>query len=290
MVFHAGYRETRLPLTNRPIAMRPPAAPVATSISQSDRALRLAAWLTRRDNRGSPPRGQPPVKRYGRGLVEPEDDLRLTNPPTNEPLLDYLAAQLLEHRYDLKAVMRLILNSRVYQLSSEPNATNRDDEQNFSRRYVRRLPAEVLLDAISAVTESPEPFSGRPRGTRAVELWDNRLPSYFLDVFGRSERTSPCECGRSGEPTMAQALHLMNAPEIERKVADPTGRVARLLREKKTGDQIVEDLCLAAVGRLPSAKGRRAAQRLFPAAPSRREAAQDFLWALLNSYDFLFVP
>src|SRR5207248_9684466 len=111
-----------------------------------------------------------------------------------------------------------------YQLSGVPTATNRDDEQNYSHHRARRLPAEVLLDAISAVTETPESFPGRPRGTRAIELWDNRLPSYFLDVFGRSERNSPCECGRSGEPTMAQALHLMNAPEVERKVGDPAGR------------------------------------------------------------------
>src|SRR5438034_6778754 len=155
------------------------------------------------------------------------------------------------------------MNSRVYQLSSVPNVTNRDDGQNFSRHYVRRMPAEVLLDAISAVTESPEPFPGRPRGTRAVELWDNRLPSYFLDIFGRSERSSPCECGRSGEPTMAQALHLMNAPEIERKVADPRGRVARLLKERKSDDEIVEELCLAALGRTSGEKEQRAAKALF---------------------------
>src|SRR5262249_35967904 len=157
-------------------------------------------------------------------------------------------------------------------LASAPCASNRDDEQNFSRHYSRRLSAEVLLDAISAVTESPEPFPGRPRGTRAIELWDNRLPSYFLDIFGRSERASPCACGRSGEPTMAQALHLMNAPEVERKLAAPGGRIARLLKENKSDQQIVEELCLAALGRLPGEKEQRVAKRLFAAAPSRREA------------------
>src|SRR5439155_14054475 len=131
------------------------------------------------------------------------------------------AARLVEEHYALKALSRLILNSRVYQLSAVPNVTNRDDEQNFSRHSVRRLPAEVLLDAISAVTEAPEAFPGRQPGTRAIELWDNRLPSYFLDIFGRSERLSPCACGRSSEPTMAQCLHLMNAPESERKLAAP---------------------------------------------------------------------
>jgi hypothetical protein len=224
----------------------------------------------------------------GRGLVEPEDDLRSTNPATNDPLLDYLAGRLVADGYDLKAVTRLILNSRTYQLSSAPNATNRDDEQNASHYLPRRLPAEVLLDAISAVTEVPESFPGRPRGTRAIELWDNRLPSYFLDVFGRSERTSPCECGRSGEPTMAQCLHLMNAPEVQRKIASPAGRVARLLSGGADREKIVQELCLAALGRPPGDREKRAAGKLF-AQERPEQAAQDFLWALLNSYDFLFV-
>src|SRR5262249_42512058 len=148
---------------------------------------------------------------------------------------------------------------------------------HYSRYRVKRLSAEVLLDAISTVTESPEPFPGRPRGSRAIELWDNRMPSYFLDIFGRSERLSPCLCGRSSEPTMAQCLHLMNAPEVERKLTDPAGRVARLLKENKNEKQIVEELCLAALGRPAGEKERRVARELFRAAPGR-EAAQDFLW------------
>lgn len=291
LVFHAGFRETRMPMTDRLVAMRPPDARPEAVIPGDDPRVHLAAWLTNRDNHWF---ARLAVNRLwkqflGRGLVDPDDDLRATNPATNEPLLDYLASQLVEHQFDLKAVMRLIVNSRVYQLSSEPNRTNRDDDQNFSRHYVRRLSAEVLLDAISAVTESPEPFPGRPRGTRAIELWDNRLPSYFLDVFGRSERTSPCECGRSGEPTMAQALHLMNAPEVEHKIASSSGRVARLLKQNKTNEQIIDELCLAALGRLPTDKERQVAGKLF-AISSRREAAQDFLWVLLNSHEFLFVP
>jgi len=134
----------------------------------------------------------------------------------------------------------------------------------------------------------PESFPSRPRGTRAIELWDNRLPSYFLDVFGRSERNSPCACGRSSEPTMAQCLHLMNAPEVEGKIAGATGRVRRLLKEKAGEKKIVEELCLAALGRPPGAKEKRVATKLFAQGPPQ-QAAQDFLWALLNSYEFLFV-
>ncbi|HUR55804.1 MAG TPA: DUF1549 domain-containing protein, partial [Gemmataceae bacterium] len=210
MVFHAGHRPQKMPLTDRPVTTRPPDGPALTA-SDGDPRRQLADWMTKADN---PYFARLVVNRLwkhyvGRGLVEPEDDLRSTNPAINEPLLDHLAKTLVASKYDLKAVTRQILRSWVYQLSSVPNATNTDDEQYGSRYRVKRLPAEVLLDAICTVTEIPEAFPGRPRGTRAVELWDNRAPSYFLDIFGRSERLSPCECGRSSEPTMAQCLHLM---------------------------------------------------------------------------------
>ncbi len=290
VVLHPGYRAMTLPTTKKLVAARPPDGPKLPDQIDDDPRPRLAEWMAKAEN---PWFARLAVNRLwkhylGRGLVEPEDDLRSTNPATNEPLLDFLAKTLVDKNYDLKAVTRLILNSRVYQLSSVPNATNKDDEQQYSHYPIKRLPAEVLLDAISAVTESPESFPGRPRGTRAIELWDNRMPSYFLDIFGRSERLSPCECGRTSEPTMAQCLHLMNAPEIERKLADPAGRVARLLKEQKSEEQIVDELCLAALGRPAGANEHRTARKLFQAG-SPREGAQDFLWALLNSHEFLFV-
>jgi hypothetical protein len=291
MVYHNGSWAAVVPPTNRPVATRPPGGPALASTADGDPRRHLADWMTRP---GNPWFARLVVNRLwkhylGRGLVEPEDDLRSTNPATNGPLLDYLAGQLIAEGYDLKAVTRLILRSRTYQISGNPNPTNRDDEQNYSHHRARRLPAEVLLDAISAVTGVPETFPSRPRGTRAIELWDNRLPSYFLDIFGRSERTSPCECGRSGEPTMTQCLHLMNAPEMQAKITSPTSRLARLLKENARAEMIVEELCLAALGRLPGEKEKRAAQKLFTREPLE-QAAQDFLWVLLNSYDFLFIP
>lgn len=289
LVYHLGNRPMKMPLTDQVVTVRPPDGPALASTEEGDPRQRLADWMTKPEN---PWFARLVVNRLwkhylGRGLVEPEDDLRSTNPSTNEPLLDHLTKTLVTNKYDLKAVTRLILQSRVYQLSSVPNATNKDDEQYSSHYRVKRLPAEVLLDAICTVTESPESFPGRPIGTRAIELWDNRAPSYFLDIFGRSERLSPCECGRSSEPTMAQCLHLMNAPEIERKLAAPGGRIVRLFGKKQTEEQIVEELCLAALGRPSGEKERRAARKLFASEPPR-EAAQDFLWALLNSHDFLF--
>jgi hypothetical protein len=290
LVFHAGYRDMPIPDSSQTVAARGLDAPVSPRLAAGDPRVVLAEWMTAPDN---PWFARLAVNRLwkhylGRGLVEAEDDLRSTNPPTNPPLLDFLACRLVESKFDLKSTMRLIMNSRTYQLSNEPNANNRDDEQNFSHYYVKRMPAEPLLDAISTVTGVAETFPGRPSGTRAISLWDNRLPSYFLEIFGRPERTTPCECGRTSDPTMAQALHLMNAPEIEAKVSHPAGRVARLVESEANEDQIVEEICLAALGRYPSATHKATAHKLFAGAPPR-EAAEDFLWTLLNSYDFLFI-
>lgn len=289
LVFHAGYRDTRIPISNRQVVVRPPDGP-PVSTDAVDPRRELADWMTDAQN---PWFARLLANRLwghflGRGIVEPVDDLRSTNPAVNEPLLAWLTSQVIGSGFDAKAVMRLIMNSRVYQLSSTSNATNGRDEQNFSHYMRRRLPAEVLLDAICEVTQVPETFPGLPAGTRSIETWDNRLPSYFLDTFGRSQRQSPCECGKSGAPTMGQALHLMNAPEIEAKIGAITGRAAALAASDRSADEIVDEISLAAVGRLPNDKERTAARALFQSA-SRHTATQDVMWMVLNSYDFLFV-
>ncbi len=290
LIYHAGFRQTTMPLTKEVVPTKPPGGKIPDGLETGDPRVVLAKWVTRPDN---PYFARLAVNRIwknymGRGLVEPVDDIRSTNPATNEPLLTYLAEQLVTNDFDLKSIMRQIMRSRVYQLSSVPNATNFNDAQNFSHHIEKRLPANVLLDAICDVTGVPEQFAGLPHGTRAIELWDNRLPSYFLDTFGRSERKNPCECGASTEPTMAQTLHMMNAPEIDAKIGSPSGRVAALLARNRSNNQIVSNLTLTALGRLPSEKERRIATRLF-SQDSKRQATEDFLWTLLNSYDFLFV-
>ena len=289
LVYHAGFKETRIPVSNKPIPTRVLDGAVCTDTGTDPRLL-FARWLVSRDNPWFAKLVANRLWKHGlgRGLVEPEDDLRSTNPATNERLLTFLTEQVILSKFDLKSLMRLIMNSRTYQLSSVTNSTNHDDEQNFSHHYVKRLPAEVLLDGISFVTGIPEKFPGRPVGTRAIELWDNRLPSYFLEIFGRPERTSPCECGRSSEPTMSQALHLMNAPEIEARIASPSGRVARLIKAGVSDEAVVEELCLAALGRMPRESDFAVARKLF-ASSHRQQAAEDYLWSLLNSHEFLFV-
>ena len=160
-----------------------------------------------------------------RGLIEPIDDIRETNPATNAPLMQALADHLREIDYDLKAFTRTLLNSRVYQLSSLSNTSNEDDYQNFSHAAYKSLPAEVLLDAICQSTGVTEKFNGWPKGFRAIQVWDNRMPNYFFRIFGRPVRASVCECERSNEPSIAQALHLMNSPEIQAKLSTPGGTV-----------------------------------------------------------------
>jgi hypothetical protein len=225
---------------------------------------------------------------YGRGLVEPIDDLRATNPASNEPLMQSLADHLIAVQFDLKAFTRTLLNARVYQLSSVVNETNRLDDQNYSRAAVKPMPAEVLLDALSQVTGIQERFNGWPEGYRAIQIWDNKLPSLFLETFGRPVRQTVCACERGTEPSMAQALHLMNSETTTVKLEDRRGRVAMLAASDLSDDQIIEQLYLAAVSRLPTAEEQSLMQKSFSQASSRQEAVEDILWTILNTREFVF--
>jgi hypothetical protein len=266
----------------------PSSRPVAER--SEDRRRDLAAWITAREN---PFFARNLVNRYwaylmGRGLVEPVDDLRVTNPPTNPALLDALAAQFVATGYDLRALLRTIMTSRVYQLSSETTGNNARDELFFSHYRVKRLPAEVLLDAICAVTGVPEKFGGLPRGTRAIQLPDAGVGSPFLDTFGRPPREIACECERSAEPNIAQALQLMNGDLLNRKLGGEGGRVTRMVARGGPAADAVGELYLAALSRRPRPAELSAALRLIATAPNRKEGLEDLLWTLLNSREFLF--
>lgn len=224
----------------------------------------------------------------GRGLVEPIDDLRVTNPASNEPLLDALAQHLIDRKYDLQAVTRTILDSQVYQLSSRAGGTNSADLQNHSHASWKGLPAEVLLDAISQATDIPEEFNGWPVGYRAIQVWDNRLPSDFLEVFGRPVRQSVCACERGSDPTIAQALHLMNSTGTDAKISSRDGRAARLAGSAMTETEIIDELYLTTLTRFPTDEERKRVLQVFADSPNRREAVEDILWALLNTKEFVF--
>ena len=289
-IFPVEGKDLENPRTKKSVPTAALGASPADFSDSPDRREVLADWMTAPDN---PFFARLIANRlwahyFGRGLFEPVDDLRTTNPPTNEPLLDALTEHLRELDYDLKAFTRTLLLSRVYALSSIPNDTNLYDQQNFSHAIYKPMPAEVLVDAISQATGVPEEFNGWPLGYRAVEVWDNRVPSYFFEIFGRPKRLSVCECERGTEPSISQALYLMNSPEFARKIRHRHGLARSLANSTKSPRQIIDELYLATLSRFPNVSE----QELFldvSAKFDRRRASEDILWTLLNSKRFLYV-
>lgn len=224
----------------------------------------------------------------GRGLVSEVDDLRETNPPSNPELLDALSKDFLTHKFDVKHVIRVILNSRVYQLSAEPTDFNKHDRQNFARYYARRLPAEVFLDAVNSTCGTKGGFNGVSQNARAIDLPHEGFGSYFLDTFDRPKRVTVCECERSTAATLGQVLLLANSDEIENKIADGNGRVAKLLKDKKVPKEMVTELFLTALSRPPSSAELSRTLAYIDAAKDKQKAIEDVLWVILNSKEFMF--
>jgi hypothetical protein len=317
-----GLAQALNPRTKRTLKPCGLGGPEVTVPADVDPRARLADWMVAADN---PYFARTLVNRYwkhffGTGLVEPEDDLRVTNPPTNPELLDALAKSFVQSKYDLKKLVRAICTSTTYRLSAVPNAHNAADKQNFSHFYLRRLHAEVLLDAVDAVTGSTTLFKGLPEGTKAVQLPDNQFPSYFLSVFGRPDSASPCECERGADANLAQSLYLFNSEELLEKVRGrlkpqaaakvpgkgkgkaPTkaapgvvvtgaagGRVQQLLKDGRPDRDKVRDLYLLALCREPTGEELAATLAYVEARRSEPAAAyEDVLWAILNTKEFLF--
>ena len=290
-IFSQAGKDLQHPRTKETVATAGLGAEPAELPEGTDRRQVLADWMTSPDN---PFLARMIVNRlwahyFGRGLVEPIDDMRATNPATNEPLLEELSKFLIDNRFDLRALTRVMLNSRLYQLSAVPNDTNELDDQNFSRAAWKAMPAEVLLDAFCQATEIPEKFNGWPEGYRAIQVWDNRHPAYFFRVFGKPQRVSVCECERGNEPSIAQALHLMNSEESVRKIRHRDGRAARLAGSQLADDQLIEELYLATLSRRPSDKEIALMRQAFEeSSGNRRAATEDVLWTLLNTREFVY--
>jgi hypothetical protein len=269
-----------------------------------DPRVRLVEWMRAKEN---PFFARTLVNRYwkhflNRGLVEPEDDMRDTNPPSNPELLDLLASRFVDSGFDLKALIREIATSKTYQFSALPNEFNQADRQNFSRYYPKRLQAEVLYDSVASLTRSKPGFAGLPPETRAISLPDNSFnkDSYFLTVFGRPESSSACACERTQDASLAQALHLLNAKTIQEKLSADTGSAAAWAADQRGDDAAIRELYLSAYSRVPDAgelevaRAHLAKKRVdasgnpVPPAQARRQAYEDILWVVLNTKEFLF--
>ena len=286
--------EVTHPRTGDVMKPRPLGGPDFQLSKYDDPRRALAKWMTDKDN---PFFARTMVNRmWGhflqRGIIHPIDDSRSTNPPSNPELLDFLARDFADSGYDVRHLIRVIANSQAYGLSSAPNESNKGDLQSYSRFYPRRMPAEVLLDGISQVLDVPTTFPGGPGtfpvGTRAIDLPDENVTSTFLDVFGRPARTTACECERSDEPTLAQALELVNSSEIQRKLSHEDGYVARLVRNQKSHSDNLADIFLRVFARLPSSAEKETAEEFLKSETDRGEGYRSLVWSLLATNEFLF--
>jgi hypothetical protein len=294
LVFTAAQGDVVHPRMNKPLPPKPlDGKPIAFN-SQDDRRRALADWLTAPDN---PYFAQAIVNRVwrnfmGRGLVEAEDDLRLTNPPSNPELMNALVQDFVAHQFDVKYLVRSVMLSETYQRSSAPVKGNEKDEKYYSRYVVKRLPAEVILDALSQVTGVPTEFPNYPKGYRALQLPDSQVASYFLSAFGRPQRVQTCSCERQQEPSVMQALHLSNGDTLNQKL-----RASAVIDEMVKGDLsdegVLKRLFLEALSRYPTDEEKRKVLVVLAEVPpsdknARREAIEDLFSAVLTGKEFLF--
>ena len=283
-----GNPATKHPRTGENVP--PHALDAEPSKDTGDRRRALAEWFTAPEN---PWFARNLANRLaahflGRGVIEPVDDVRATNPPGNPALLDALARVVTDTRFDLKQFISTLTASRTYQLSATPNDTNAQDEQNYSRALFKRLPAEVLMDAVCQVTGVPEKFDGVPSGTRAIQLWDSQTQHYFLKLFGRPVRVTACECERNSEASIAQVLHLLNSPNLQSKLSHANGQLARLVASQPDNAKLADELYLTFFSRMPTAAERQLAVKHLAANPDRQQAVEDYAWSLLNAVEFVF--
>ena len=289
IVFNRNSGEAKHPVTKKNV---PPKflGGIAPKIKKGqDRRQLVAEWITSPKN--------PYFSRnlanivwahfFGRGIVDQVDDVRVSNPPVNDALLQQLAEKLVESNYDFKQLVRDICNSRTYQLSTRSNDSNKADSTNFSHAELRRIRAEVLLDAISQVTETKNKFRGLPNGARAIEIADGNTSNYFLKTFGRSSRESVCSCEVKMEPSLSQALHLLNGTTVHEKITK--GKVIETLIEQKLDNvQIVNELYQRCLSRPANETEQTALVQKIESEPDRVKALEDVFWAILNSREFVF--
>ncbi len=290
VIFNGGGGEINHPVLGKPLPPKFLGGDVP-KLEGRDRRLVLAEWLTAPDN--------PYFARnlanlvwthfLGQGIVDPVDDVRISNPPSNDPLLDELGKKFVSYKFDFRKLVRDICMSAAYQRSTQSTPANASDTRNFAKAQVRRIRAETLLDCIAQATEAPNKFPGLPLGARAMQIADGNTSTYFLSTFGRPMRETVCSCEVRLEPTLSQSLHLMNGDTVSPKIRQ--GKlIQKWLAEKKSAEQIVEEIYLRAMSRLPSAKETAALTAPVKAAApgDKAKVLEDVFWSVLNSREFMF--
>jgi hypothetical protein len=282
--------------TNQPAKIKALDAEPMEIAGSDDPRHRLVDWMTQPTN---PFFARAVVNRYwahffGRGLVDPLDDMRVTNPASNEELLDALAKDFIANKFSMKHLVKMIVKSRTYQLSAIPNEFNKSDKQNYARFYPQRMGAEILFDAVNQVTNAPGTFTNLPQDSyapkRAIMLPDDGYTNYFLEVFGKPPRTSACECERVSEANLAQALHLLNSDEIQQKLSRAGGRADLLAQDKRDDKEKVSELFVWSFGRKASPDELKAAlEHIEKNGMNKKAAFENILWALLNTKEFQFI-
>ncbi|CAN0335079.1 unnamed protein product, partial [Ectocarpus sp. 4 AP-2014] len=288
LIYNRGGGDSKHPVDGRTVKPRPLGGEEIDTKGKDRRAV-VADWIVSPENAWFAPSVANRVWAhfFGVGVVEPVDDIRVSNPPSNPALFDRLGEQLIAYDYDLRRLVRDITLSNAYQRSCETNESNAGDSRNFARAHARRLPAEVLLDCLSQATGVPSKLPNLPLGAKATQIADGSARDYFLTTFGRSPRQTVCACEASGEPTLSQALHLMNGNTISSKVA--SGKLAqRRLKEGATPEAVLDELFLRSLSRLPSESERKELLASLGDAKKPVGALNDVFWALLNSREFLF--
>ncbi|TWT61036.1 DUF1549 domain-containing protein [Rubinisphaera italica] len=288
IIYNRGGGEVKHPVTNQN------ATPVflgggKPDVSGKDRRIVMATWLASPEN---PFFAENFVNRiwhhfYGIGIIDPVDDIRVSNPPTNPELLKELAKRFTESGYDYRQLIRDICNSKTYQRSTERNSTNETDETNFAHQTTRRIKAESVLDMISQVTETKDKFKGLPLGSRAVQIADGATSNYFLTTFGRATRETVCSCEVKMEPSLSQALHLLNGDTSNQKISS-SNVIKTFVAEKKPADDVIKELYLRCLSRQPLEEELNKLRPLFAEESNYKQACEDVFWALLNSREFLF--
>ncbi|QDV10796.1 hypothetical protein CA51_06500 [Rosistilla oblonga] len=294
IVYAAKKGTVKHPTTGESLEPAPLFGTADVGADDKDTRVAMAAWITSPENDYF---AQTMANRVwadlmGRGIVEPVDDLRATNPPSNGPLLDALADHFRESGFDIQELIRVIASSAVYSLDSVPNERNVGDTRNFSRRYRQRLRAEVLMDSVAEVTGVEDSFTGMPAGSSAKEIWTHRISSQFLDAFGRPDPNQDPPSERQEQTTVTQTLHLMNSKTMQAKITSDSGRAAELAKSDLTPEQVVRQLYLSTYSRLPDEAETEFGVSLFAGGETdpatRRDAIQDLMWALLNTPEFMF--